>query len=290
MIWLFFSVLTAVLVTFASIVQKKALFTEHAMQFVTVLSIINFFISLPLVFFVDWSFLNAQILGLFWVTSICGAVSFLLIAKALRHMELSSAVPFFVLGPLFTFIVAYFILGETVNFIQLIGVLLILIGAYALEIKGHDFLSPFKEFNKSKYLHYMFWSAIIYGFSSTFDRTLMTVYDIEPFAYIPLMHFLIAVNMIALLSFFHDGYKDIELGFQRAGWWILLVALITVSYRLSQITAISMAAVGLVVSIKRLSILFTIFLGGRLYHEHNLGKKLIWSFVMIMGVIVLGVF
>lgn len=290
MSWLFFGILTAVLVTFASITQKKVLFKEHAMAFVTVLAIINFFVSLPLAFFVNWNFLSLEILGLFYVVSIFAAFSFLLIAKSLRHMELSAAVPFFVLGPLFTILVAYLLLGETITLFQGIGVLLILFGAYALEIKGHDFMSPFREFKDSKYIHYMFFSAIIYAFSSTFDRVLMTSYNVEPFAYIPLIHFFIAINMIILLSIFHDGFKDIELGFHNAGWWILLVALITVSYRLSQITAISMAAVGLVVSIKRLSILFTILIGGQLYHEHHILKKVIWSSVMVTGVIFIAIF
>ena len=89
------------------------------------------------------------------------------------------------------------------------------------------------------------------------------------------------------MTLFHDGIKGIKFGIKTAGPWILVVALLTVGYRLAQMHAVKIAYVGLVLPVKRMSALFTTLIGGGIYHEHNLIRKAVSCIVMIVGVLML---
>ena len=62
---------------------------------------------------------------------------------------------------------------------------------------------------------------------------------------------------------------------------ILHVALLTVAYRLSQLEATRDAPVALVLAIKRTSILYATFFGGKMFSEDRLGMKLFGGALII---------
>jgi uncharacterized membrane protein len=68
-----------------------------------------------------------------------------------------------------------------------------------------------------------------------------------------------------------------------------LIALLTTLYRLAQAHATALAAVGLVVAVKRSSALFTTVIGGELFREHDLIRKSVACLIMIVGVYLLAV-
>jgi drug/metabolite transporter (DMT)-like permease len=96
---------------------------------------------------------------------------------------------------------------------------------------------------------------------------------------------LIAINFGFLML-----YKKINLAliiknsFSKNIKTILLVAVLTVSYRVAQNYAVSLAAVGLVTAVKRSSSLFTTLIGGEIFHEKELIKKSVACLIMILGV------
>ncbi|MFW6014144.1 MAG: EamA family transporter [Candidatus Nanoarchaeia archaeon] len=285
--WLIFALLAAFLVTLSSLTEKKVLFKEHAMRFATVLAIINMLISLPLFIFIDYN--NVPIAGIIilFFTGLIGAVAFLMVAKAMRHMEISTAAPYFTLGPLFTVVFAWIFLDEILTVQQMSGISLILLGSYALQLKGHELIEPFRNIKNSKYIHFLFFAAILYGISSTFDRALMANFGMEPLTYIAFIHLFIAIHMFIMISILHDGVMDIKEGFKKTGFWVFLVSLFLVTARYSQITAIKMAYVAPVISVKRLSILFIVLIGGTIFNEQNIIKKSVFSVLMIIGTILL---
>jgi len=72
-------------------------------------------------------------------------------------------------------------------------------------------------------------------------------------------------------------------GFKAAGWWVLLVGLFTVGYRWTEVNAMAMVPVALVVAIKRTSGFFSALIGGELFHEHNLPRKLAACVILLGG-------
>jgi drug/metabolite transporter (DMT)-like permease len=72
-----------------------------------------------------------------------GAILFYL--KALQNEEASVVAPFYQAGPLFGYILAYFILGEKLSHIQMAGGLLIFTGALLLSIRFGKVAGKFKK-------------------------------------------------------------------------------------------------------------------------------------------------
>jgi uncharacterized membrane protein len=180
------------------------------------------------------------------------------------------------------------VLDESLTLVQSLGIFLLVIGAYALETKPHhSLLEPIRTFMKGRYYHYILIAIVLYTVTGTLDRVILHHYDMQPQAYMAIVHVLIALYFIMLLNLFHDGVKGIRHGLRRAGWWILLVAVFTFAYRFATVEAVKVGFVGLVVSIKRVSSLFTTILGGELFHEKNLFRRFIACAIMIIGALMI---
>jgi len=282
MIWYVYALIAAGLVSVAAITQKKILFKTHAMEFSANLALTNLLLSLPLFFFVDWSILSWALGFNMLIVSILAMTAFLYISKAVRHMEVSAASPLLVISPAITATLAFIFLGEALSLQQIFGILGLIVGAYILETKSHtSLLEPFRVFRTSKYIHYIFFALILYGFSSMLDRFVLTKYAVEPIQYLIMVQLFIAIGFFALITVLHGGVADIRKSFKKTGWWIVLVSLFTIGYRWCQLQAVQIAYVGLVIAIKRLSTLITVIVGGELFHEHQLLRKIIASIVML---------
>ena len=90
MIWVALAFVAAIATSIGALIEKKTLFKEHAMEFTAVFSIFVMILSLPLFFLVDFSRLDLFSVGILFVMSIFDTIGFLLIAKSIRHMEISA--------------------------------------------------------------------------------------------------------------------------------------------------------------------------------------------------------
>lgn len=280
--WYTFAILCAIIAGMSAIVEKKTLRKQHAMEFSAVLAIFNLLVVLPLIGKANFSIPQSHYIFIFGI-SILGSIAFLLVAKSLRHMEISHMSPLLNFGPIFVAILAYLLLGETMSKIQLAGIILILIGSYILEIK-HGFQKigdPIKTMLSSRHTLYIFAALALYSFCAIGDKIMLTT--LSPITYIIIVQFFIAVNFIVLITIFHDGFKGIRRGIQNAGKWILIVAILTSSYRLLYAQAVSVAFVSLIIPIKRTSTLFATVIGGEIYHEEGLAKKAVACIIMLLG-------
>jgi len=278
--------------TIASIIQKKTLYKEHAMEFSTVFALFTAMLILPFI-----PFLNLKMSAFYWtlliIMSILDAVGFLYLAKAVRHMQISSLSPLLAFGPVFIAILGFLFLGEMLSSRQIGGVFLVFLGSYVLELKHkktfkEEFLRPFKVMLKSKYIHYIFLALALYSISAIIIRFLLNSANpnhLDPISFIVIFHLLIAVNFIILISIFHDGFKGIMHGIKNAGGWIAAMAFIVVIARFMLMFAIAMPAakIALVSALKRTTSLFSTFFGGEIFKEKGLKKKTLAAFIMLIG-------
>jgi len=286
--WLAYALASAIFTTAAVLTQKKTLIKEHAMEFSTVLAFFTLLVSLPFLLVIDYSKLQLIPLVILFFTSILGAIGFLLVAKSIRHMKITHSTPLLSLSPGITALLAFIFLGESLTFNRILGITLLLLGAYVLETKSAiSLLASIKALGKSKYISYIFLALLLYGIAPIFDRIILYNYDMQPEAYIVFVHIFLAFHFIIMLTLFYDGIKGIKHGLKKAGWWIFLISVFTVGYRLSQAEAIKLVSVGLATSVRRISTLFTIFIGGELFHEDRLLRKFIASLIIILGTILI---
>ena len=198
-------------------------------------------------------------------------------------MEVSSVSPLRMLSPGVVAGMAFFLLGESLSAGQTWGGIFLVIGLAILQFKD-GFLNTLRLIKQSRYLHLVFLAILMYGITSIGDRYVLTRYSFPPMAYIAFAHLFLAIVFFGMLYVFRDGVPRMKHSFQLSGWWILLAAFLTVGYRFAHIMAVNTAHVGLVEAIKQTSVFFTVLLGGELFHEKNLARKLTASAIMVLGV------
>lgn len=288
--WFIFALGTAILASIAGVLTKKALFKERALQYSVALAIVNVAVSIPLIFWLEVSISGFVWLAIFFA-SFTAALGFLLTAEALKKLEISVVSPLRNFSPVFTAIFAFFLLSENLTAMHAVGVGALILGSYILQInfkKGGP-LQPLKKLAKSKYIHLLFIALVSYGFSSVAGKYSLSY--VSPITLLFFMQFFIAIIFMFYMVFIREnGIQEVKEGFKKSGWLILLIAIITVSYRLLQNQAMSMQYVSLVIPIKRLSSLFSTIIGGELFHEEGIIHKSIACIIMIIGatLIVLG--
>ena len=280
--WYIFALGSAIFSTLSALIEKKSLLKVHAMEFSCALAILNFIFSLPLIFLADFN-IPPFVLAVMYISSIIGTIAFLFIAKAVRHLDISLVSPLLNLNPAILAVFAYLLLGERITQLQLTGIFLIMAGAYIVEInwQKHNLFEPIKSIFRSKHTLFILFSCTLYAFSSICDKFVLSY--VNPFTYILVVQFFIAINFIILINTFYGGFKDISTGYHLAGKWIFLVALFTVTYRLLQAWAVSLTLVSLVIPIKRLSTLFSTLAGGKIFHEKGTKRKAIACIIMLIG-------
>ncbi|MCK5333856.1 MAG: EamA family transporter, partial [Candidatus Aenigmarchaeota archaeon] len=186
------------------------------------------------------------------------------------------------INPAILLILAVFVLGEKPTVTQVIGITTIVLGAYILESKRHphEILSSIK-IEKTSVLYITFLSATFYAFSSIIDKTVLKA--ITPLQYILIVHIFIASIFSFIVLAKKSGLGILKSGFKTSFGWIFLASAMTVAYRLMQAQAVSMALVSLVIPIKHMNSLISTAVGGTLFHEKDLGKKMLACAIMLAG-------
>jgi drug/metabolite transporter (DMT)-like permease len=275
---------SALLVAFSAIVEKRTLLREHAMEFAATLAIANLVITLPLFAWADLGTLSPAAVALIFIDSLLLTFAFYFMVKGLRHMEVSSASPLFVLRPAFVAVLAFIFLGEALTRMQAGGISLMVAGAYILEThRAGRLLDPIREFWQSKYVHYIISALFLYSVSALLGRYILARLGVEPLAYTAAVHVFLAANFFILLSVFHDGWRGIVRALREYGLWFALVAVLTMGYRVLDAMAVKVAFVGLVSALRSSSAFFATLLGGEIFHEHNLLRKAAACAVMLAG-------
>lgn len=284
--WFFYAGMCALLVSGANLVQKHVLRKVHVIDFSAAMALLNVLFSLPFLFFVDFKALNGFIIFLISVTALISAAAFFLVNKGFRHLEVSTVAPLLALSPASSSILAFLILGEKVSILQISGILFMIIGSYILTTEPKkSLLDPFYLFLKSRYVHVVFLSLFCYGIISIFDRSILHNFRVSIPSYIFFLNFFIALAFIPISGIFGVGYKGVIIGFREGGWKLFVASIFTVLYRLFEMKALVLAPVALVSGIKRTSSLFTTVIGGEIFHERNLGRKIVASIVIVAGTI-----
>jgi drug/metabolite transporter (DMT)-like permease len=285
--WFILAFTSALLSAFAAISQKKILFKMDALEFSFVLAIFNMLFSLPFFIGVEIAALTfANIIALY-IKTLLGALAFLNVMLAIKNLEISAALPLMTLTPGFVAIFAFIILGEALSFLEISGMILLIAGIYILESNSYrDILYPFKVFVQSKNHHYIIFALLLFTATSIMDKMILVNLKLPPYAFMAFQQIFLAVNFLLIILVMKKNPKRIVKSIGSTTWlWIILVAVITIGYRYTQIEAVKIAPVALVLSVKRTSVFFAALIGGKLFKESNLIKKLIATLILIGGAI-----
>lgn len=285
MTWLAYALLTALFSSLASLCEKRALNRLHSIDFAAAIAFVTALLTLPVLWTSSWEKITPGILLFIFILAFIAAMAFLSVTRGVRHMEISLSSPLFLLGPLVATLFAFLILNERVSALQLIGMCVLLVGTYILETEHLDHGKEFiKNIWGNKYSRFILFGLFLYGLTSVGDRIVLGKWGIAPTLYTAIIQVFIALHFV-LLTWHHRGSPLASMKLVRRYWKaILILALLTIGYRISQGYATAIVAVGLVVAIKRSSSLFTTIIGGELFHDHDILRKTFACLIMILGV------
>ena len=161
--WVILTMLSAFILALHIVLQKKVLRRGHASEYLTTFSIVSWVLILPFIGQIDFG-MSARTWTMLVIKSILASVSWILITKAYKHMEISTVEPLKNVNAVFLVIFAIPLLGERLEMQQFFGIGLILFGGYLLETFLHPMLinHPLMLF-KGKYTHYILFAAVIGG-------------------------------------------------------------------------------------------------------------------------------
>ncbi len=286
--WQLLALTSALFSALAAGFEKKALFVSKPLDFSLLLSFITLILTLPFLVFADLALLDAETLLVLYGKSILGAISFLLVMHGIKNLELSSALPLLVLTPGVVAIFAYFILGESLSIRDILGMTLLLLGTYFLQLKkGSALIEPFLFVKQNRAYLYIIGAILLFTFTTLLDKTLLKTYKLQPEAFLPIQQLFFTINFLILFLLKRQKPQVLKNTFHQSWKLIIAVAVFTVIYRYSHILAIKAGSVALVLSIKRTSVFFATVFGGQYFKESNLVRKSIATVVMIAGAILI---
>ncbi len=238
--------------------------------------------SLPflLVFLVfqDWPTLQTAYWWSLGISGVLNLIAYLWYIKALKYGDLSNTVPLLAISPLFLLVTSPLILGEYPSLLGLGGVLLIVAGSYILNFqkKNQGFLAPFLAMFQETGPRYMLGVALLWGITANLDKT--GIQASSPLAWIIGLNSALSVGFLPLVL---PKLKTLKHGKTLRA--LLPIGLMNALSLLSQMTALQMALVPYVISIKRTSTLMSAVLGFVVFKEKGFKERLLGALVMLAG-------
>lgn len=295
MAWYFYALFAAIGITIVGVLQKKTLKQEHSLEYVALLNMAKLIVFLLLFSQVlDLRITSVQFVVL-GISGFVGACALLFTARAMRAMELSSVLPILALDPAIVAVLAFFLLGEGLSINKIMGLGMTLVGTFVLEFHNanHEHLAelfrrpkhllvPFRNFGRGPGGRSLLIAVSALAMGGILDRYLLVRVEVPTFMF---YNYLFG-SILYLLLLAGSGQRIGMPTFGKKSFigLVLLTAAINVLANASQAKATSLAAVGLVIAVKRISVLLDIAIAGKLFHERHLLQKSIASVIILLGI------
>ena len=283
--WVFYALMAAFTLATADAISKKAMGKTDELVIAWVrqgyslpfLSLAFFFITIP------------HLDGTFWLTLLfivpLEVTAIMLYVKAIRLSPLSLTIPFMALSPVFIVIIAFFMLGELPDRSGFLGILLIVFGAYILNVRAtrEGILGPIRAIKREKGSVLMIIVALIYSVTSTIGK--ISIQHSSPL-FFGFFYPVVLTFVFTIILSIKGGMSKVTsrpVLFLGIGFFIAIMVL-------SHFTALSMTDVAYMISVKRTSLIFSVIYGKFLFGEKNTGERLLGSVLMVAGVVLITVF
>ncbi|MEG3838726.1 EamA family transporter [Microcoleus sp. herbarium14] len=281
MTWLILGILTAFFEAVKDVFSKQNL--KQSDEYVVAWSLAFFSVIFltPWVIYTGIPALNTQ----FWISLLIGgsinAVTTLLYIKAIKVSDLSLTVPLVALTPLFMLLTSPLIVGEYPKFFDYIGILLIVIGSYLLNIKekSQGYLAPFKALLNEPGPKFMLIVAFLWSITSNFDK--IGVKNSSPIFW---LFSLFGTMTILLLPVLLHKTPNPSRKILKQLPMLAAMGFFNAVGVLCQMQALTLTLVVQVIAIKRTSVLMGVLFGHFLFKEKDIQQRLLGAGIMVLGV------
>ncbi|MBI4843949.1 MAG: DMT family transporter [Nitrospirae bacterium] len=278
--WIAYALLTAFMLATCDALTKKALASRDA-YFV---AWARLFFALP--FFIASLFIAGipKLDYYFWRAALIAVpleiAAYILYIKSLKASPLSLTMPFLALTPVFVILISYIMLGEKVSAAGGTGILLLAAGGYMLNMHkaGESVLQPFKEILREPGSVMMIAVAFIYSFTASLGK--MAIMHSSP-AFFGSLYFILITILFTPIAFIKS--RESILIKKKDLFPFLMIGMTFFLMIIFHMKAMSLTNVAYMISVKRMSLLISIFYGYLIFRESNIRERALGSLVMFAG-------
>lgn len=284
MTWFFFAISTAFLESVRDIFNKKTVSVIDEYILVFSFNLLTAIFAFPLLFINDIPTFGNHFLSAVIAIGILNTIGFLLFFKAIKASDLSIVAPITTLSPIFLLITSPLLVGEFPNAVGILGIFIIVIGAYVLKFqdKTSGYLAPFKSLFKETGSRLMFLVVLVWSITANVDK--IGVQNSSPIMWTVAAHFSVAVFTLPIV--FLKSKPNIQ-NIKSNSRNLILIGFINTLAILCQMSALQLALVSFVIAVKRTSALFNVLWGWLIFKEEGIKERIAGSIIMIVGVVVI---
>lgn len=286
--WAFLALGAAVLTSFNPILYKRMLKDADSIVVVWGVTLLALpFLSLfmlaltPQLPSLDWLFVFG-VLGSAGLNSVAHLAS----TRALKLADASLVTPLLIFSPVFTVLISALFLGETPSAQGLLGVGLVLIGAYWLNrYSSVGWLTPFKSLALTPSVALVLLAGLLWAITPLFEKTAILHTNPES----PRFAAFVATALLTLMltpAVIARGKSALsKLSLHRRD--LFFAGLIAGIAPVLGYTALSLGLVGYVTTLFRVSTLMTMIWSSLFLKERGIAQRLPGSLVMVIGAILI---
>ncbi len=210
--------------------------------------------------------------------------AFHLLTAALEKAPLTLVVPFLNLTPLFLFVNAWLILGETTSTFHIFAISMIITGCFIIQTPiWHKTISGYKHIKKGIFMALSV--SFLWSISAAYEK--VAILNSSVFTYAFLIHFFLGIYF---LVFFLFNKTD-------KGWQIkknipikalVGLAFITALIAYAQYTSLTIQQVSSVIAVKRAGVLISALIGFVYFKERNYLPVITGTVIILAGIFMLG--
>lgn len=286
--WFFYALFFALTTSITLVLIKKL--TEKVN--VLPLNALVYIVNLPLIFLILISQggipqVNSAFILLILIASILDFFAGNLSTYSIKMAPVSLISPISSFNPFFTTLLAIFFLNETPTFTKFMGVILIVVGTYLLNISQfHEgVMRPIKTIFSNRGVQLALACNLIWAITPLFQKPAIFLTTPQNPVFIPFV-------ALTLLSIFQLPFLLKEWGQTIKAAkpnlkYLLLIGLINPLGQFAAFTSFSLTNIGYATAIFKLSIIFNILSGAYIFKEENISERLLGATVMIAGTVLL---
>lgn len=280
--WVALVLISAILVAIGNIMRKHVLKHEHPLEQLAAEAPFRFLFVLPLAFLIQTPEPKMMLL-------IAGAALLLTTTlvyrnRAYRHLPISTVSPLMNFSPIILLILSYVLLQEKPAAIQIGGIVLVVLGGYILDLNKRDWLGPLKRAGKQKYTWLLLAIFVLLSCMALVDKALLSMN--ADFISYTFWLYLWSSGFFMLADLTLYGGKGLVNDWKKGWKWLAMISIFGITNILFFYGAISQAGVliSLAVPLRRTSTIIETIIGGSLFHEANIWRKVLAAVIMVAGV------
>jgi len=286
--WISLTLLSAFFLATADALSKRYLSHYRAGELVLVRFGVSGALLLPLLLWQPWPPLSAVFWGWIAISLPLELIAMWLYMLAIRDAPLSLTLPYLAFTPVFNTLTGYLLLGETVSLRGFSGILLVVLGAWLLNLKSAQggirlkLLAPFRAITRERGSRLMLVVAAIYSLTSVTGKGAMQ--QVTPGFFGPFYFVLLGcASAVIFASREVSSWRALS----RHPVAHLGIGLFMAAMVVTHFYAIAHIEVAYMVAVKRTSLLFGMLYGAWLFGDSGLQKNLVAGLLMLTGVLLI---